>query len=495
MQPKARLVSLSKSVRGPVKRRFISLLEKPLEKVLALDYLNRAYGEYQSRMTASYPSRTEKDGPSRTEKDGPSRTEKAERHLDETRIDGIDIETPWVDDSPGIGSYGPAAVPPEEGPAAPSTSNFFVDALEQLKIHYRVSDEDRNRIPQEGPVVVLANHPYGGIDGLVLGAILSSVRSDIRVLSNYLLARIPDLAPWLIAVNPFGGREAARSNTAPLRACLRWLKQGGLLCSFPSGTVSHLQVRDRCVADPEWNDHCAALIRKSSAQALPVYFSGRNSNFFQIMGLLHPMLRTVLLPRELKRSAHATVEVRIGRPVPFARLEGFATSREMTDYLRAKTYLLMSRNAALPNGTTKRSGLIKKSGFGKFRGRGGNLPDLAPTVPVAPAVDPRVLEEEIDGLPEDRLLVTKSGYSVHIVRAHEIPHTLEEIGRLREKTFREVGEGDGPGGRPGPLRSSLSAPLPMGSQSARRGRSLSTGAHRFPAGPKRQAGALHEHPL
>lgn len=119
--------------------------------------------------------------------------------------------------------------------------NYFSTVLDVLDIEYALSEEDREKIPTAGPLVVVANHPFGAIEGVILGDLLTRRRPDVRLLGNHLLARVPELASWIIPVNPFGGTQATQSNIAPLKACLRWLQKGGSLGAFPAGTVSHLR--------------------------------------------------------------------------------------------------------------------------------------------------------------------------------------------------------------------------------------------------------------
>lgn len=307
--------------------------------------------------------------------------------------------------------------------------NFWETALEILKIDYVVADEDLARVPQAGPLLVVANHPYGGIDGIIMGAMLSRLRDDFRVLGNYLLNNIPEIRPWVIAVDPFGGKNATRSNIGPMKQCLQYLRQGGALATFPSGTVSHLFLRKGRVTDPRWSDNTGALVRRTQATVLPVYFEGRNSTFFQIAGLFHPRLRTALLPKELLRLQRSQIRVRVGKPLSWARLSHFDNDRDLTEYLRLNTYVLQNRDLR----KTRRSVIV--------------FPKMAAPRPVHKPIreplDPAVLAREIEALPQEHLMVEHGPMRVYVTRAHLISQTLLEIGRLREKTFREVGEGTG----------------------------------------------------
>lgn len=303
--------------------------------------------------------------------------------------------------------------------------SFFDDGLKVLGIRYRVQESDLLRIPKEGPVFILANHPFGGIDGLVLGSLLDRVRPDSKLLANYLLDRIGNMGDRCFYVNPFGGTDAQRANLKGLKQSLRWLREGKALGTFPSGTVSHLKWGSSRVTDPEWVENLVPIILKTNTTVVPVYFEGRNSNLFQLAGMIHPMLRTWMLPREMIRARNKELEVRIGNPIPSRRLEKFGSSREIMDFLRLRTYILKNREIA------------EKTFFSKGLRRSHSGKKIAAPQPV------ESLEADIEELGEEEILVEYDPFVVYAAKANKIPHILLEIGRLREITFRAVGEGTG----------------------------------------------------
>jgi putative hemolysin len=310
--------------------------------------------------------------------------------------------------------------------------NYFPTVLETLNIEYQVSDEDRAKIPAEGPVVVVANHPFGAIDGVILGDILTRARPDVRLLGNQLLAGIPEVRDWIIPVDAFGtGSAAVQHNIGPLKACVRWLRRRGVLATFPSGTVSHFQLRQGRVSDPPWSPNIAALVRRTGATVVPVFFEGRNSVTFQLAGLLHAGLRTALLPHELLKRSNSKVAVRIGRPISPEKSGRFADDATLIEYLRFKTYMLKRRESPV-------------------RPRFVPRPEVAATTTAtalaAPIIDPvptGVLAAEVARLPAETRLVEQNDYQLFIAEARQIPAVLREIGRLRELTFRAVSEGTG----------------------------------------------------
>lgn len=305
---------------------------------------------------------------------------------------------------------------------APADPRPFVErSLARLNVQPQVSERDLALIPKTGPVVAVANHPFGLIEGLILMALLKSARPDVKLLANHLLATVPGSEDLCIFVDPFGGERAARANHKGLKDAIAWLKQGRMLAVFPAGEVSHLSLKERAVIDPEWNRSVARLIRIAGAAVLPIYFRGANSALFQLLGFLHPRVRTALLPHEFFNKHNRSIEMRIGSPIPVAKVRSYQDDTALIRYLRHRTYLLENREAPRPPSVVRQSG-------------------EAETVA---GVWPSVLAAEVARLPAERTLVQTDEFSVLLARAHEIPHILREIGRLREVTFRQAGEGTG----------------------------------------------------
>jgi putative hemolysin len=189
--------------------------------------------------------------------------------------------------------------------AATGRTGVFARFLDELDVRWQCSPEDMARVPRSGPVVVVANHPFGLVEGMTLGALLAQVRPDAKFLANSLLAGIPGTEEYLIPVDPFGGAEKA--NWRGVRRSIEWLEQGGLLVTFPAGEVAALKLPHVKIAEPEWNARIARLIRITGASAVPVFFHGGNSAAFHLAGLIHPRLRTALLPHELLNKKGQTI--------------------------------------------------------------------------------------------------------------------------------------------------------------------------------------------
>jgi putative hemolysin len=310
----------------------------------------------------------------------------------------------------------------------PDRQHFYDKILDGLHCSYRVAPEDLDRVPKSGPVIVVANHPFGAIEGIALASIMLSVRSDAKLVANFLLSCIHELRETLIFVDPFGMSESIHANVKPMRQALSWLSQGGMLGVFPAGEVAHIQMNLRMVADPPWSQSIARMVRKTGASVLPVYFEGKNSPMFQALGLVHKRLRTAMLPRELLNKRHQSLEVRIGKPIQAQSMCRFETDNLMTEYLHQRTYLLRHRkNESSPG--LNRSFPIK--------------PKVQTCAPIAVPEPSESYLREINRLGSEHILVKSGDYMVAHASSLQVPCILREIARQREITFRQIGEGTG----------------------------------------------------
>ncbi len=300
----------------------------------------------------------------------------------------------------------------------------FVDAcLRELKINYDVPESDLKNIPASGPFIVIANHPYGGLDGLIMLKIFASKRQDFKTMSNFALSMITPLRDFFIPVDPFENKNSAQRSLSGIKKTLEILTQGDAIGIFPAGEVSAIQNKSRKVVDKAWNPMIGKLISKSGAKVVPMYFSGSNSLFFNLLGLIHPRLRTARLPSELLNKKKHTVRIRIGKPILPEEIAEFKDNKQLMRFLRAKTYML---------GTTLEG---KRNYFTT------TLQAKAQPEPIIDPVDQQVLEMEIAKIKENDLLNEFQDFELYLSRSKDIPNILREIGRLREITFREVGEG------------------------------------------------------
>lgn len=191
-------------------------------------------------------------------------------------------------------------------------ASFWANAVDRLRLQVEYDTERLMRLPRSGPVVVVANHPFGVIDGIVLGWLVEQVRSDFKILVNSVLARAEEARPYLLPID-FAPTELAKRINLKSRADARaWLEQGRVVVVFPGGTVSTAITPLGRAYDPEWKPFTARLIARSRAKVLPVYFAGQNSRAFQVASLLHPTLRTALFFHEARNKMTRRLPVRIG---------------------------------------------------------------------------------------------------------------------------------------------------------------------------------------
>ncbi len=299
--------------------------------------------------------------------------------------------------------------------------------LAEMKVKLEVQPADLERIPVKGPLVAVANHPFGVLDGAALAVLLSRVRPDVKILTNSLLEGISQLHSHCIFVDPFHTPSSVDKNVKPLKEAMEWVRGGGALAVFPAGEVSAWNVRQGQVTDPAWSTLAARLVRKTRASALPVFFCGRNSGRFQLLGLINPRLRTLFLLGEFLQQREKSVQIRIGKAIPLELIASLDNDVEATEYLRLRTYLLSYRGKKPISIPTKvRAALPRK-----------------PQEPIAAEVPSQFVIADIAALPAERLLVENGEFAVYAARASELPHALDELGRLREITFRAAGEGTG----------------------------------------------------
>lgn len=302
------------------------------------------------------------------------------------------------------------------GKAGSSCANLFEEALEELNVRVQASETELAHVPESGPVIVISNHPFGGVDGLALGATMLSRRTDVRIMTNEVLSRITKLAPWFLDVDVFNADKNVVSNSRQVRAAIRHLLQGGLLIVFPAGAVSQFDLDAGEVTDPSWNTGAAVLARRTLATIVPCCFEGANSPLFQAAGMLHPNLSTILLPRELLARRGSRVTLRIGRAVQPSSYAQLPDDAALTAWLRLRVHdLRCQRQSERPRRLQ----------------------------PLARAGDPILVHQELSQLPNAQELVSHGHYRVYCMKASDARETIQEISRLRELTFRLVGEGTG----------------------------------------------------
>ena len=297
----------------------------------------------------------------------------------------------------------------------------FIGALfAHLDLRLEVDPAELERVPKEGGLAIVANHPYGAIDGLAMLHVLRDRRPDLKVMANFMLQQLEPLRGRFIGVNPFE-QLTTRSSFQGMRQAAQHLAEGGALGVFPAGEVSSYRKDLDAVADPRWKTPVIKLIRHAGVPVVPLWFDGANSLVFQILGMVHPGLRTLQLPRELLRMHGRSVRLRIGNPLTEKELAHFTSVDDLARFLRAKTY-------SIGSGVTVRREHFKPLKFPRS------------PKPIIGPVAPEVLELELAGL-GDKRLNAQGEFDLYMAPSGRIPNMLREIGRLREVTFRAVEEG------------------------------------------------------
>ena len=279
-------------------------------------------------------------------------------------------------------------------------------------------------MPKEGAYITVSNHPLGGIDGILLLKLMLEREPNFKIIANFLLHRIEPMKPYIMPVNPFENHKDAKSSVIGIKETLRHLRDGKPLGMFPAGEVSTYK-DGKLVVDKPWEEGAIKVIRKAQVPVVPIYFHAKNSKFFYLLSKISDTLRTAKLPSELLTQKDRVIKVRIGRPISVAEQNEHTTIEEYSDFLRRKTYMLA-------NSFNEESKLLTVPNL--------KLPKSQKQI-VKPANQDKIIEEIALIKKEDYRLLQSKNYSVFLVGADKIPNILHEIGRLREITFREVGEG------------------------------------------------------
>jgi putative hemolysin len=310
--------------------------------------------------------------------------------------------------------------------AQPKQGPEFVDAiLEGCGVKIEFDERELKNIPAKGGFVAIANHPYGGIEGMVLLKMLCMVRPDAKLMANFLLKKIPNLSDYFIAVNPFENVEHS-SSISGLKNTLALLANGTPIGIFPAGEVSTYKVDKQQVTDRMWHPVVGKIIAKAKVPVVPIYFHGNNGLLFNLLSLIHPALRTAKLPSELFNKHGHTIRLRIGKPVNVEDIADYNKDNTgLLNYLRARTY-------ALGAGLDEEKKLFNPRNIFKIKKQPKDI---------VPEISAGVLEKEIEPLRENYRIWVEKNYEVFITPTNLISNVIREIGRLREITFREIGEG------------------------------------------------------
>ena len=302
--------------------------------------------------------------------------------------------------------------------------DFLNGIVDDLQIKFEIPEEDYKRLPKDGAYITISNHPLGGIDGILLLKLMLEREPNFKIIANFLLHRIAPLKQYIMPVNPFENHKDAKSSVLGIKETLRHLSDGKPLGMFPAGEVSSYK-DGQLVVDKPWEEGAIKVIRKAQVPVVPIYFHAKNSRLFYILSKISGTLRTAKLPSELFSQKNRVIKVRIGKPISVAEQNEYESIEAYSEFLRKKTYMLA-------NPFEKESKLITTPNLKITR----NPKEIA-----TPANAEKIISEVNSLRDTDCRLLQSKNYEVFFTQANKIPSILHEIGRLREITFREVGEG------------------------------------------------------
>ena len=307
-----------------------------------------------------------------------------------------------------------------------SELEFLDSILDEFQIKFEIPEADLKRLPKDGAYITVSNHPLGGIDGILLLKLLIEQREDFKIIANFLLHRIEPLKPYIMPVNPFEDRKDVKSSISGFKNAILHLREGHPLGVFPAGEVS--TYRDgKLVVDKPWEEAAMKLIKKAEVPVVPIYFHAKNSKLFYKLSKISDIFRTAKLPSELLTQKRRVIKVRIGRPISVKDQKEHETLEDFSEFLRKKTYMLSNAFEDKPTRLDTISSTLK-----------------TPKIPkkIVTPTNTELMVKEIEALKEhDFRLLESKNYEVYLAPASHLPNIIREIGRLREITFREVGEG------------------------------------------------------
>ena len=243
--------------------------------------------------------------------------------------------------------------------------SFWQAAVRSLDLDVQFDRAALARIPKTGPLVVVANHPYGVLDGIVISWLVEKVRSDFVVLTHSALMRAPEVRDFILPIDFSATEEAQRTNLASRAAARAQLERGGAVVVFPAGGVSTAPDRlgRKPAVDMRWQPFVSQLIQRSKATVVPIWFGGQNSRLFQIASHVSQTLRLSLIFHEVKARIGAILQVEIGAPISFEALKATKDRQVLADELRVRTYALARASQIRPIKANPAKKLI-----GKLRG-------------------------------------------------------------------------------------------------------------------------------
>ena len=306
-----------------------------------------------------------------------------------------------------------------DGAADYQGREFADHLLENMNITIDVCPEQLENIPKEGGFVVVSNHPFGGIEGVMLLSAIAKVRPDFKLMANFILSHIPNLKECFFSVNPFEKNPEWKSSVGGIKGAIQHIAAGNGLGVFPAGEVSRYHGHD-FPEDLPWSTSIARIIKNAGVPVIPVFWEGYNSKLFYAVDKIHSMLGTARLTKELINKHDACFNLQVGKPILPAEIALYENPKELAAYLRSRSYAL---EANIPAKTMENKELKQ--------------------VEIDEPSDLSLMLTELEAIHEKSFLYSTSDYECYLADYKDIPNLMHEIARLRELTFRAIGEGTG----------------------------------------------------
>ena len=306
-----------------------------------------------------------------------------------------------------------------DGAADYQGREFANHLIENMGITIDVSPEQLENIPKEGGFVLVSNHPFGGIEGVMLLSAIAKVRPDFKLMANFILSYIPNLKECFFSVNPFEKNPEWKSSVNGIKGAIQHIAAGNGLGVFPAGEVSRYHGHD-FPEDLLWSTSIARIIKNAGVPVIPVFWDGRNSKLFYAVDKIHTMLGTARLTKERINKHDRCFNLQIGKPILPAEVALYESPKDLAAYLRSRSYAL---EANIPTKAIERKE-VKQAEID------------APT-------DLSLMLAELEAIREKSFLYSASDFDCYLADYQDIPNLMHEIARLREVTFRAIGEGTG----------------------------------------------------
>lgn len=301
-----------------------------------------------------------------------------------------------------------------------SDQPFTEHMLNVYGITYDNNESELNAIPKEGPFMVVSNHPFGAIEGIILYDIIARIRPDFKVMANFVLSYIPNLKNVFIPVNPFTNNPEWGSSFGGIKTAMEHLSNGNGLGVFPAGEVSRYNGNDY-PEDIEWSVTIAKIAKKAKVPVIPLYFDGNNSKKFYRLAKMHSMLGTAMLLNELYNKRNQHISIKIGKPILPSEFDVYDDYKKMAAYMRARSYALEANihcEEELKSPKTKQESL-------------------------PPPLKSYQMVNELNKIRKKSYLFSCAQYECFFADHDDIPNLMYELGRRREEAFRAIGEGSG----------------------------------------------------